>query len=73
MKQDSEGFFYPAIDTDACIDCGFCEVVCPCNKNAEIDHIEKAQKCKTKDKNDLNKSSSGGAFAVLARNIIAQG
>ena len=29
LKEDEEGFLYPAITEDACIDCGVCEKVCP--------------------------------------------
>ena len=27
--EDEEGFLYPRIDTNNCIDCGLCEKVCP--------------------------------------------
>ncbi len=28
LKKDSEGFYYPVINTQACINCGLCEKVC---------------------------------------------
>lgn len=29
LYEDEEGFLYPRIDTNNCIDCGLCEKVCP--------------------------------------------
>ena len=29
MKEDEEGFRYPEVDTEKCIDCHLCEKVCP--------------------------------------------
>ena len=29
MHEDHEGFLYPVINNDVCIDCGICELVCP--------------------------------------------
>lgn len=29
MKPDNEGFLYPIINIDLCIECGLCEKVCP--------------------------------------------
>ncbi len=30
MKSDEEGFMYPEIDKEKCINCNMCEKVCPC-------------------------------------------
>ena len=29
MCEDNEGFLYPFVDTDICIECGLCENICP--------------------------------------------
>ena len=29
MVEDHEGFLYPQVDAALCIDCGWCEKVCP--------------------------------------------
>ena len=29
MQLDSEGFEYPIINKEACVDCGLCQSVCP--------------------------------------------
>ena len=36
MSRDNEGFLYPKVETDKCINCGLCEKSCPIalvNKN----------------------------------------
>lgn len=33
MIKDKEGFYYPQIDSDKCINCNMCVSVCPIKKN----------------------------------------
>ena len=35
MKRDNEGFLYPSIDEDICVNCNLCEKVCPVINVAE--------------------------------------
>jgi ferredoxin len=35
MKNDDQGFWYPVIDEEKCVDCGCCKNVCPLN-NREV-------------------------------------
>ena len=35
MKEDSEGFLYPSIEIEKCVDCGLCLKVCPMNDNTQ--------------------------------------
>jgi coenzyme F420-reducing hydrogenase beta subunit len=73
MKPDNEGFLYPEIDREKCINCNKCKDICPINK----------QKLKTEGNNNKtvyaainnnevirNKSTSGGIFSLLAEEII---
>lgn len=75
MITDREGFLYPHVNIDNCIDCGLCEKVCP------VIHAEKADNPKQqfgylaqhKDDTIRRESTSGGAFTALATWIINQG
>lgn len=73
MQEDVEGFIYPHIDADACINCGICEKVCPVlNQSAE----HKPKECyaaKNPDEEMRDKSSSGGIFTPIAVSIIKDG
>jgi acetyltransferase-like isoleucine patch superfamily enzyme/coenzyme F420-reducing hydrogenase beta subunit len=75
MPNDEEGFFYPLINTDLCIDCGLCEKVCPIiNKNK--DNVERYDEplvyAAYNTNNDVRiDSTSGGIFSALADKMFA--
>lgn len=73
MQENSEGFLYPKIDTNLCVNCHKCEKVCPIGKIISLTFNQKAYAVWCKDENLLNKSSSGGVFGVIARQIISEG
>ncbi|MBR2300843.1 MAG: Coenzyme F420 hydrogenase/dehydrogenase, beta subunit C-terminal domain [Bacteroidaceae bacterium] len=73
MLPDSEGFLYPVIDSQSCIDCGICEKVCPIINQAEPKEPLKAYAAYNKDEQIRLKSSSGGIFTLLAQGTIEQG
>lgn len=67
MQEDNEGFRYPVVHPDSCVQCGLCEKVCQ--------YITSVDKQQTKQyafgghiNNDiiLNESTSGGAFSSIA-------
>ena len=68
MVEDEEGFLYPQINNERCINCGLCSKVCPqLKKNKEIDNeYPKAFAMRSKNNEELSKSSSGGIFSVIA-------
>lgn len=71
MEVDNEGFWYPKVDEDKCIDCNLCEKVCPIiNTNISNSEDYKAYACKNKDENIRLKSSSGGVFSILCEEVI---
>lgn len=73
LSEDSEGFLYPDVDVENCINCGLCETVCP-----ELNQSGKRSPIKTlaainNDESIRLKSSSGGVFSLLAERIIHNG
>ena len=74
MQENAEGFSYPKIDMDICVDCGLCVKVCPAIHADDI----KSKSCdvyaaQLKDKAILKKSSSGGVFSLIAEYVIGSG
>ena len=49
MKEDQEGFWYPEVDVEQCIDCGLCEKRCPILNDMKIDNQPQAYACYNKD------------------------
>lgn len=70
MQEDNEGFWYPQVDRDTCINCGLCEKVCPIINNKERVNDTEAYACINKDEKIRIKSSSGGIFTLLAESTI---
>ena len=73
MQTDSEGFLYPVVNKEDCIDCGLCEKVCH-----ELHPYEQRMPLKclaaiNKDEEIRLKSSSGGIFYLLAEKTISEG
>ena len=73
MTEDNEGFLYPQVNEDICINCGLCEKVCnelhPYEKNNPM-HVFAAI---NKNEDIRLRSSSGGIFYLLAENTIREG
>lgn len=71
MKEDKEGFLYPSINSNKCIDCGLCKKVCPIlNKNKNKEKEQKGYIFQYKDKSVRKESTSGGFFTAIAEYII---
>jgi len=71
--EENDGFYYPMINEEKCINCDICKKVCPVlNKENENDNILKIYACKSKDEDARMKSSSGGVFTLLAEYILEQ-
>lgn len=68
MENDSEGFIYPVIDKNKCRNCNLCKKVCPfSDKEIDGDYVEPyVFSCRHKKDSIVNKSTSGGAFTVIA-------
>lgn len=72
MHADEQGFLYPIVDHDLCIECGLCEKVCPVINQEESRKPLNVYAAKTTDPEVLMTSSSGGIFFELAQYIIKE-
>lgn len=81
MQADEEGFLYPYINTERCIQCNICKSVCPFD-NKYIDKIDsknhkdfeqKYLAGKVKNYEILKRSRSGGLFYAIAEKILREG
>ena len=73
MRADEEGFLYPFVDEQACIDCGLCEKVCPVINQSEPRRPIEVYAAKSSDEAVRRDSSSGGVFTVVAERVISDG
>jgi ferredoxin len=73
MRSDAEGFLYPYIETNKCINCGLCEKVCPVINQAEGRLPIITLAAKNPNKQIQLSSSSGGVFTAIAEKVIKKG
>lgn len=74
MVKDKEGFAYPEINEEECLECGKCFTVCPYNKRIQIKiDLEVSYTAYCKEEKTRMISSSGGMFALIAKEIIEEG
>lgn len=73
MSTDAEGFIYPHVDLDICINCGLCSKVCPID-NAETAKNKRGNFYVVVNKNheELMRSSSGGVFTAIAGYVLSK-
>ena len=73
LKMDIEGFWYPEIDVEACIDCNKCQMVCPVLHQDEERPPLLVYAASNKSDEVRLKSASGGIFSVIAEKAINRG
>lgn len=73
LHEDEEGFLYPKVNLDKCIDCGLCEKVCPVLHQAEERVPLEVFAAKNPNEQIRMESSSGGFFTQLAEQMIEAG
>lgn len=73
MQPDREGFFYPNVDKNLCIECGRCKAVCPMLHHDGGNTPNKVLAEKNRDEEIRSTSSSGGVFYEIAKNFIHNG
>ena len=73
LSVDAEGFLYPKVDSKKCVECGRCVQVCPSSSPDLPRQPLAVYAAKAKDEELRLESSSGGAFSLLARQILSKG
>ena len=76
FKNDIEGFWYPEVNTDKCINCHLCEKTCPMLHKADSVirfDVPKVYAAYSKDEEIRIDSTSGGIFSVLGQNQYNKG
>ena len=73
MTADDEGFFYPQIDQDQCVDCKKCESACAVLHPPKVGDTAQIHAAQNMDSVIRQESSSGGVFTALAELFIRKG
>ncbi len=74
MKADSEGFYFPDVDTDKCVACSICVKKCPSFASVEKRNFEqKTFAALYRNEKICKNSASGGAFASFAIETLCEG
>ena len=72
MKENSEGFLYPVIDEESCVECGLCEKVCPVGEQEKEEKYISAWAAQNLDREKRIESSSGGIVFAICKYVIEQ-
>ena len=73
MTADEEGFLYPKVNEEMCMDCGLCDNVCHMLHNPQQHELLAVYGAKNNDDAVRFTSSSGGMFTLFAEAILKQG
>lgn len=73
LVEDKEGFLYPQVDKNVCVDCRLCEKVCPVINQFDERQPQVVYAAINSDSDVRQSSSSGGIFSALADAVLSQG
>lgn len=72
FRTDEDGFLYPNIDEEKCVQCGKCLAHCPAKKENKKQYPISIYGVKNKNRERLLRSASGGASDLAAQYILAE-
>lgn len=72
MTHDKDGFLFPSVISNNCIDCGLCAKACPMETVVKPLEEQKYYGAYSQNNQNLMASSSGGIYPVLAKWVLAQ-
>lgn len=73
FAEDREGFYYPVVSEDLCIDCGACRKKCPALNASLNESVKTCLSAYAKGKCVRDLGSSGGVFSLLATFVFNDG
>ena len=75
MQEDSEGFLFPVLDNDLCVNCGLCNKICPMGSDHQSNsgQDQKSYLAISKHPEHYNKSATVGICTILARLFVENG
>lgn len=72
MEENEQGFLYPVVKKERCVDCGLCEKVCSFQKFKSESKEPYAQLYGVKRKENRHLSQSGGVFSAIAEGFLKE-
>lgn len=73
MKENLEGFQYPVLNEELCVDCDLCNKVCPSINKRTLSEDKVCYAAQLINQDLLKLSASGGAFMGIAIYILKRG
>lgn len=76
MENDEEGFLYPKINIEKCVECGLCKHICNFQKREVKDkeiNIKEIYAVKHKNESIRLRSTSGGVFTAISDHVFEIG